>query len=81
MQNVLDRILRKSEVQKLSGHKNTEFHRAIQEGRHPGPDVFLGPRMPGWFESTIIRHQAAERAKPKPAHNGFQAKRDAGRLA
>jgi hypothetical protein len=40
---------------------DSEWHKGIDEGRYPKPDVALGPRTPGWSDSHIERHQKAMR--------------------
>jgi hypothetical protein len=55
---------------------NSEWHKGIEEGRYPAPDVELGPRTPGWTDGHIERHQAAMR---DAATEGRNARAEHGR--
>jgi len=51
---MIDRILRRPEVQHVTGLGRSALYLAIQEGRFPRP-VKLGPRSVGWRESDVKR--------------------------
>jgi hypothetical protein len=51
-------ILRRRRVRQLYGDPPAStFAYWRKVGRIPPPDVLLGDKTPGWFESTIERHQ------------------------
>ncbi|MQM38448.1 hypothetical protein KBTX_02459 [wastewater metagenome] len=47
-----DRILRRPEVERITGMGRSALYAAMQEGRFPRP-VKLGPRAVGWRESEV----------------------------
>jgi len=49
-----DRILRRREVQALTGLSRSTIYQYIANGKFPRP-VALGPRAVGWRESDIDR--------------------------
>jgi predicted DNA-binding transcriptional regulator AlpA len=57
---------RKPAVIKISGYGYDEFHKAINEGRFPKPDAYLGPRSPIWTDETLANWQQATLAAGKP---------------
>jgi predicted DNA-binding transcriptional regulator AlpA len=54
----VQRIYRRREVQELFGNPPiSTFYFWMKIGRVPKPDCMIGESTPGWFESTIERHQ------------------------
>jgi hypothetical protein len=54
----VQRVLRNREVRALYGNPcAATWYYWRRVGRVPKPDVMLGAQVPGWFESTLERHQ------------------------
>jgi prophage regulatory protein len=59
------RILRRPDVEQLTGLRRSAIYQAIAEGRFPRP-VNLGPKAVGWVEAEIDRW-VAERIAARDA--------------
>jgi hypothetical protein len=65
--NELDPIVRSAGLRHVLGDiGKTKQHEMQEAGIIPPPDVWLGPRTPGWFTSTVRRIQASLAAQPRP---------------
>jgi len=60
-------FLRKHVVMERSGfHSSSSFHDAINDGRFPPPDAYLGPKTPVWRDTTYgdWEDRTVEKARP-----------------
>jgi prophage regulatory protein len=69
MTTAVQRIIRRGQLQAVTGYSVPHIYELISEGKFPRP-VPLGRRAVGWLESEIAEWQA-----------GRIAERDAGRAA
>jgi prophage regulatory protein len=59
---MVERIMRRSEVERSVGLKRSSIYAGIAAGTFPGP-VPLGKKAVGWLESEIAEWQAARIAE------------------
>jgi predicted DNA-binding transcriptional regulator AlpA len=64
--SALDPFIRKSDIMRASGMRNTKFHQALNDGSFPPPDAHLSGRMPVWRTSTFAKWQEEIAARPQP---------------